>query len=118
MDVIVAIALLAAGLMVIVSLIPSGVLSLKKAENLQTAAAYAMDVIETSRGGVEQTPWLDQFRVTLNDTEFRVKREARPVPQSDGRLVDVQVTIEWDQQPTPVRVATRMRTVEATPDEE
>lgn len=99
--------------MVIVSLIPSGVLSLKKAENLQTATAYAMEVLETSRRGIDQTPWLDQFRVTLNNTEFRVKREAQPVPQSDGRLVDVRVTVEWDQQPVPVRAATRLRTVEA-----
>lgn len=99
--------------MVIVSLIPSGVLSLKKAENLQTAAAYAVEVIETSRRGIDQTPWLEQFPVTLNNTEFRVKREAQTVANSDGRLVDVRVTIEWDGQPTPVRVATRLRTVEA-----
>lgn len=113
MDVIISVALLAAGLLVILSLIPSGVLSLKKAENLQTATAYAVEVVETSRRGIEQTPWLDQFHVTINDTDFRVRRDAQAVHDSNGRLVDVQVTVEWDQQPTPVRLVTRMRTVEA-----
>ncbi|NDD26706.1 MAG: hypothetical protein EB084_00360 [Proteobacteria bacterium] len=107
-EVIISTALLVAGLLVVVSLIPSGVLSLKKAEDLQTATAYALEVMETSRNGLEQTAFLDRFTVTLNDTEFTVLRETQVAPQTDGRLHDVIVTVEWRGQPAPVRLATRM----------
>jgi uncharacterized protein (TIGR02598 family) len=108
-EVIVAVALIGAGLLLVVSLIPSGVLSLKKAEALQTATAYCVEVMETSRMGLERTGYLDDFRVTLNTTEFHVVRQAASVPDTDGRLFDVIVRAEWDGQPAPVVLGTRLR---------
>lgn len=114
-DVIVSIALLAMGLLFVVSLIPMGVLSLKKAENLQTAAAYAVEVVEASREGFEETARLDKFETVINDTDFEIERFVQTVPDTDGRLHDVKVVVKWDGQPVPVVVTTRMKDGGASP---
>lgn len=107
-EVIVAASLVGAGLLLVVGLLPSGVLSLKKAEDLQTATAYGMEVMEISRGDLSHTPFLNDFQVMLNSTEFRVTREVMPVAGSDGRLFDVLVTVSWGDPPAQAQLATRM----------
>lgn len=107
-EVIIASALVAAGVMVLLTLIPSGVLSLKKAEDLQTATAYGLEVMEISRGGFERSSALDDFHITLNSTEFHVTRQFWPVADTDNRLFDVQVSVSWNGQPVPVQLSTRM----------
>lgn len=95
-------------MLLIVTLLPTGVLSLKKAENLQSATAYAREVMETSRRGFARTAGLERFEATINATQMQVSREIRPVPETGGRLHDVLVTIRWPGQPAPVRLVTRM----------
>lgn len=106
-EVILAVALVGAGLLVLVSLLPSGVLSLKKAEDLQTATAYGVEVMEASRRGLAQTPHLADFTVTMNATEFHVTRLSQAVAGGGGRLYDVCVNVSWHGQPG-VQFATRM----------
>jgi uncharacterized protein (TIGR02598 family) len=104
-EVIVAAGLVAMSALMIVTLLPSGVLSLKKAENLQAATAYALEVIEAHRAHSTVAP---DFKVTLNDTQFRVQSTTRAVPHPSGRLQDVLVTVTWNRQPQPVSLATRL----------
>lgn len=107
-EVIISVALIGAGLLLVLSLIPSGVLSLKKAEDLQTATAYGLEVIEVTRSGLENTAHLAEFDVTLNNTDFHVRRQYYEVSNTDGRLHDVVVTIEWNAQSAPVQLSTRL----------
>lgn len=107
-EVLLAAALICGGLLCVVALLPSGVVSLKKAEDLQTAAAYGVEVIEATRSGVAATPGLDDFHVTLNSTDFHVTRNAAQVPGTGGQLVDVVVTLAWPRQKVPLTMSTRM----------
>lgn len=106
LEVVLAAALLAASLLVIVSLIPSGVLSLKKAENIQAATAYALEVLEWDRANFSSTAPPDS-QVTLNGTVFHVHNDVYAVPTYSG-LYDLAVTVSWDRQPQPVILATRV----------
>lgn len=107
-DVIVAAALAGAALLLVISLVPTGVLSLKKAEDLQSATAYGLEVIESSRGGLAQTAYLNEFTVTLNATSFHVERRSLTVAGSEGRLCDVMVSVSWDEPPTQIQLCTRL----------
>lgn len=107
-EVIVAAALLGACVLLIVGLVPSGVLSLKKAEDLQAASAYALQVLEFHR----KTARPDQdeaFDVALNQTQFHVHVQTSAVPAHAERLADLCVTMSWNRQPAPLVLATRVR---------
>ncbi len=97
--------LLAGCVLVIVAMLPSGVLSLQKAQNIQAATAYGLEVMEVTR--TQFTPTALDFKANLNGQSFHVQRAVYPVP-SASPLYDVAVTVSWDGQPVPVVLSTRL----------
>lgn len=103
---IVAAALIGACLLTIISVIPSGVLSLKKAEDLEAATAYGMEVLEMRRARLD--PGEMTHEITMNATRFDVVSRVDEQPHPGGHLYDFVVTVSWNRQPCPVRLATRL----------
>lgn len=111
LELIIAVALLAIAVLFIVSIIPSGVLGLKKAEDLQTASAYGMELIETVRMHPPAAPDRRSFALTLNSTNFDFVREIYAV---EDDLFDVVVVVTGNPDNPPYRIATRIHaTLEA-----
>lgn len=103
---IVAAALIGACLLTIVSIIPSGVLSLKKAEDLQAATSYGLEVLELRRSRLDAGEL--KHEITLNATRFEVVSRVDQRSHTGGHLYDFVVTVSWNRQPCPVRLATRL----------
>lgn len=112
-EVIVATALVAISLFIIASIIPTGILSLKKAEDYQSASALGMSLIEDVRA---EKPHHASYPVTdlvtereLNNTQFHVQRDIYALnQQSPPRFFDCLVTIRWNRQPVPLKLSTRL----------
>jgi len=112
-EVIVATALIAISLFIIASIIPTGILSLKKGEDYQSASALGMSLIEEVRS---EKPHHSSYPVTdivatreLNNTLFTLQRDIYALDQqSPPRFFDVIVTIGWNRQPVPLRLSTRL----------
>lgn len=110
---IVAIAVFAASILIIISIIPTGVLSLRKAGDYQSATAYGMSLIEEFRN---TRPEFAEYPVTdldmgksLNNSDFRFQRDIYAIDaQIPHRLFDVIVTVRWQKQQQPLRLATRV----------
>ncbi len=109
-EIVVASALVAATVLMVMGLIPFGVTSLKKAENMQAATAYGVEVLEARRASIlQERPAIpDAIDVRLNQTEFHVESTTRTTAHPAGRLVDISVTVTWNRQPVPVVLATRV----------
>lgn len=107
-EVLLAVALLAMGILFVVSIIPTSVLSLKKAENMQAAAAYGMELIECARLAPPQAGETREFEVTINQTSIKFVREVAPLADD---LFDVVVTATVDAEEPPLRMATRVNAV-------
>lgn len=107
-EVIVAAALVAASILLMVGLLPTGVLALKKAEDVQAATAYGVEVLETRSAALPPAPFTSAFWITLNGTRFRVRTVVSAVPHPSGHLYDLAVTVTWNRQPAPVRLFTRL----------
>ena len=107
-EVILATAVSGATLLIILALVPLGVASLQRAQDLQAATAYGQEVVSATRAGLLPLYPRWSTAVTCNKTTFRVSREVLPVPDTEGRLADVVVTIAWSMQPRPVVLTTRV----------
>lgn len=107
-EVILAAALVAASILLMVGMLPTGVLALKKAEDLQAATAYGVEVLEARSAALPSAPYAGAFSITLNGTRFRVETDLTAVPHPSGHLYDLAVTLRWNHQPAPVRLATRL----------
>ena len=113
LELIMAVALLAVGILFIASLIPSSVLGLKKAEDTQAAAAYGIELIENARLSPPTAPDRREFRRTLNGTDFQFVRQIYGV---DDELFDVVVIASGNPEYPPMRIATRVNaTLGGTP---
>jgi uncharacterized protein (TIGR02598 family) len=112
-EIIVAVAILASSILIIISIIPTGVLSLKKSEDIQSASAYGMELIEevrNSRPDYQNYPVTDlDVEKSLNNTNFRFQRDIYAIDlQTPHRLFDIIVTVNWPRQPQPLRLSTRV----------
>lgn len=104
-EVILAVALLAMGVLFVASIIPTSVMSLKKAEDLQAASAYALKIVENLRLHPPAGPDTQGGVVTLNRTEFRFSYEVLPVEEG---LFDIVVVMTGRPDSPPFRLATRV----------
>jgi prepilin-type N-terminal cleavage/methylation domain-containing protein len=112
-EMIVALGIIAVSLIMIISIIPTGVLSLKKAEDIQSASAYGMSLIEETR---KSRPAYTAYPVTdltaekvFNNTRFLFQRDIYAIDsQNPHNFYDIVVTITWSRQPQPLRLSTRI----------
>jgi len=112
-EIIVALAIFAASVMIIISIIPTGVLSIKKAEDMQAANSYGMTLIEERRNNrPDYTSYpLTEFVTDkkINNTVFTMQRDLYAIDvQVPHRLYDIVVTIRWARQPQPLVLTTRV----------
>jgi uncharacterized protein (TIGR02598 family) len=112
-EMVVAIGIIATSLIMIVSIIPTGVLSLKKAEDYQSANAYGMSLIEetrNSRPACSSYPVTDLVaEKTFNNTKFLFQRDIYALDsRNPHEFYDILVTITWARQPQPLRLSTRI----------
>jgi Tfp pilus assembly protein PilV len=104
-EVLVAVGLLAMGSMFILGLLPTGILSLRQAESLQTATAYGMMLIEEVPEEPPRVPARDPVRTfTLNGTRYQATRELVALGED---LFEIRVTVRWDGCRRPVELALR-----------
>ncbi len=89
------------GLVFVLSILPTGVFSLKHAEDLQAAAAYGQAMMLDAR----QHPVDAVVEVPLNHTVFHATRTMHAVTSD---LTDVTVEIRWDTAEVPLRLGTRL----------
>ncbi len=112
LEVVVAVALLAIGIVFVLSLLPSSVLTLKRAEDMQAATAYGMEVLHDAELRVPSIAGRDRdLHFEINGTSFHVTRDVLPV---DALLTDVVVTVKWRDDVPPLKLATRLAAA-ATP---
>jgi len=101
-----ALGLIGLGIVFVVSIIPSSVLTLKRAEDLQAATAYGIRVLDEAQQSPPTTEGVDRDEhVTINATDFHVKRQ---VVKVDDSLMDVIVTVKWRDDVPPITLATRL----------
>jgi|GEM_PF-1614739 len=112
-EIIVAFAIFAASVMIIISIIPTSVLSIKKAEDMQAANSYGLTLVEERRNN---RPSYSSYPVTefqtekkINSTVFTMQRDLYAIDiQEPHRLYDIVVTIRWARQPQPLVLTTRV----------
>jgi Tfp pilus assembly protein PilV len=115
-EVIVAVALLSLILIPLVGVFPTSYMSIKKAEDYQTAASYAQALIQEVQADPPDLDTLDQqvdrFEVVLNGTAYLVTRGIYAVDTPrEGRphkLVDVAVHLAWKRIPESLLVTSRL----------
>ncbi|MBM3465923.1 MAG: hypothetical protein FJX76_27855 [Armatimonadetes bacterium] len=105
-EILISVGLLAMAILFVVSIIPTSVMSLKKAEDLQAADAYGVGLVEMARMAPPAEAETREFVVTLNRTEFHFVREVRQVEEG---LIDILVTATSNARTPPLRLATRAR---------
>ncbi len=103
-EVIVAVVLLAAALMLILALMPAGLLSLKKAENLQTAQGYASELLETAPVPTTLPSQPENFERTLNGNRFEASRWAE---KTGPHTYEWTVEVHWPRAQRPVTLKLR-----------
>ena len=104
-EVTVSLTLAALVMLFILNLIPSGVLALRKAQDVQAASAYGYGLMEDATAALlsqRSVPASTDVRVTLNDTEFHVTRTVLLSASTPPCSGDVRVRVEWGRQPVPM----------------
>lgn len=101
LEVVVALALAALVLPLVLDLLPTSALALKRAEDLQAATGLATRALDEMRADPEP----GQARVELNDTRFLVVREVFEIRPG---ILDLVVRV-IDERKHEVRLATRIR---------
>jgi hypothetical protein len=106
LETVLAISLLSAILIFVLSILPTGVFSLKKAEDLEAASAYGESWLDQARQSPPSGNGTDRTAdVALNHTTFHVVRSVRQIPPD---LVDVTVTMTWNPAEPPLHLGTRL----------
>lgn len=101
-----ALGLIGLGIIFVLSIIPSSVLTLKRAEDLQAATAYGVRLLNEAQQSPPTTAGVDRDEhVVLNATDFHLKRQVLKV---DDSMMDVIVTVKWRDDVPPVTLATRL----------
>ena len=107
--------LISACLLLIAGLIPSSLLSFRKAQRIQEATLYASQVLEqlerdpTMPGQAGKPATLSN--ITVHGAAYQVATAvATPyAPDDSGQSYLVEVTVAWEGQPVPVHLATLYR---------
>lgn len=87
-EIVVAVGFLAISLILVLSLMPAGILSLDQAEKLETGTSLGTMLIDEAK-----TPGpAETLRFTLNGTEYICRRSYSNV---SPELFDVKVRVEW-----------------------
>jgi prepilin-type N-terminal cleavage/methylation domain-containing protein len=113
-EIIMALALFSMCIFLVINVIPTGVMTLKKAEDLQSASLYGQEIIEDAvrsfPKGAAYFPVKDrEFDITMNSTQFHVTREIYNVDTcTPPKLFDIVVVVSWDRQPMPLRLGRRL----------
>ncbi|MBI3924867.1 MAG: hypothetical protein HY319_04950 [Armatimonadetes bacterium] len=109
LEVVVALGLLALVLPMLVNLIPSSAVALRRAQDIDAATAYAHKVLEEARRDSTLAPGATlEAEVTINRTNFRMIREVYEVSPASLGLVDVVVLMQGTPSFPPIRLSTRM----------
>jgi type II secretory pathway pseudopilin PulG len=106
----VSVALLGLLIMFVITLLPSSVVTLRRADAMQSATAYAVDMIEQAR----TNPALGVGTAFLLDLEGGHFQVVRTVTPADAGLQDVVVTLR-DTHGHVVTIGTRMPRAAASP---
>ena len=109
-EILVAVGLFATGLMLVLSLLPAGVLSLQQAENLQTATQFAQGLIEEAPEPTSFPVTETDLRYSANGMDFvatRVIREVPPPGGGDANLYETTVKVDWNGCRVPVELSLR-----------
>lgn len=111
LEVVIALALIALGIVFVLGILPTSVLSVKRSEDMEAATAYGVEVVEDARRQLPET--LSQtFVKTLNQTEFTVTRDIYVVDQATS---DIVVVASWSPDRPGIRLATRVRGLPPSP---
>lgn len=105
LEVVIALALVALGVVFVLGIIPTGVLSVKRSEDMEAATSYGMEVIENARHKLPPEAETDTY-VTFNKTDFHVQRAIYSV---DDYTTDIVVVVRWSEESPGIRLATRVR---------
>ncbi len=108
-EIVVATGLIALCLFFLVSLVPTANLSLRKAEDTESATLYAQQQIETVRRTLAKAPPTATTAVQLNGTDFKVETDVvRLSSQGSYGLDEITVTLtRADGRGAPVRLVSR-----------
>ncbi|MCA9790940.1 MAG: hypothetical protein KC910_04065 [Candidatus Eremiobacteraeota bacterium] len=107
-----AVVLLAAAVMFILGLIPAGILSLKQAENVQTANGYALRLLEEAPVPTSFPTTPEQFTSELNGTHFTASRQA---VVTGKHTYEWQVSVAWPEAARPLEMSLRRFSSDALP---
>lgn len=110
-EVVFAMGLLALGFLFVLGIVPTGLTSVKRSEDIEAATAYGNELIEDAR---RTLPPLgpQELKLTFNATEFKIVREIYAV---DNDLTDVVVVAQWTTDKPGVRLATRLHAQPPSP---
>jgi type II secretory pathway pseudopilin PulG len=98
-----AVSILSLIVLFVVSMLPTSIGSLRKAQAVQGATSYATEMLETARQSPPGTP-IDTT-VTVNNTTMHVVQQVLPIQNG---LVDVKVAITYEPDVAPVILTTRL----------
>ena len=109
-EILVAVGLFATGLMLVLSLLPAGVLSLQQAENLQTATTFGQRLLEEVAEPTAFPVTETNLRYSANGMDFvatRVSREVPPTGGGDANTWETTVKVDWNGCRVPVELTLR-----------
>lgn len=107
-EVMVAVALIAVSLMLVLALIPAGIHSAQRAENVQAAAAWSRQLLENAPVP-EEFPIPPEIAKTehqakIGSTNFTAVRTLSTIP-GESYLYKIEVETNWDDAVEPVRLS-------------
>ena len=104
----VAISLIAVSLMLVLALIPAGIQSAQRSENIQSATAWSRQLIETapvpSEFPIPSEIAATEHESKIGNTHFEAKRTLTLIP-GKAYLYRVEVEINWSEATRPLRVS-------------
>jgi len=109
-EILVAVGLFCTGLMLVLSLLPAGVLSLQQAENLETATQFAQRLIEEANEPTTFPKTDTNLRYSANGMDFtatRIFREVTPVGGGTPMCFEILVKVDWNGCRVPVELTLR-----------
>ncbi len=107
-EIMVAIGLIAVSLMMVLALIPAGIHSAQRAENVQSAAAWSRQLIEDAPVP-EEFPIApdiaeEQFEMKIGRTNYRAVRRLSTMP-GEHFVYRIDVETTWDEAQQPVKLS-------------
>ncbi len=111
LEVVIGVALLALGIIFIAAILPTSIYSIKRAEDIQAATAYANELLDEARRSLPRAGE-SEVTLTFNQTDFKLRRLVVKVDES---LTDVVVTVRWRDDMPELRLATRVHGQPAAP---